>query len=115
MKHVPKTERTPQPVGVEGANGVKMAGLIRDTDGAPTAAMRLFEIEPGGNTPWHTHDWEHVIYVVSGRGGLVTEGRETEFGPGDSLLVEPSEEHNFVNRGDEPVSFLCVVPLRGDG
>ncbi len=114
MKHIPKGERSPQPVDIEGAEGVRVAKLIAEKDESPTAAMRHFVIEPGGNTPWHAHDWEHVIYVLEGEGALVTDGKVTPFSAGDALLVEPDEEHNFVNRGSEPVRFLCVVPLRGD-
>jgi len=114
MKHVPRSERPPKPIDVEGAKGVAKSGLITASDASPTVAMRHFRLEPGGNTPWHAHDWEHVIYVLEGEGTLVTDGRETPFSAGDALLVEPNEEHNFVNRGSEPARFLCIVPLRGD-
>jgi quercetin dioxygenase-like cupin family protein len=114
MKHVKRGEREPRPVSVEGASGVSKADLIAKSDGAPGAVMRLFEIAAGGNTPFHAHDWEHVVYVLEGQGTLETRGKSTDFGAGDTILVEPDEEHNFVNRGGEPLRFLCVVPLRGD-
>ena len=114
MRIVKKEERPPQPVNIEGAVKVSVSKMVAECDGSPTAAMRLFEIEPGGNTPWHAHGWEHVIYGVEGRGALKSENGEAEFGPGDALLVEPGEEHNFVNVGDTPLKFICVVPLTGD-
>jgi quercetin dioxygenase-like cupin family protein len=114
MKHVPKSERPPQPIDVEGATGVAKSGLITASDDSPTVAMRHFRLEPGGRTPWHAHDWEHVVYVLEGEGTLVTEGKETPFGAGDALLVDPDEQHNFLNRGDGALRFLCIVPLRGD-
>jgi quercetin dioxygenase-like cupin family protein len=115
MKYVEKEDRNPCPVGVEGAEGVRMVGLVTGGDGSPTASMRLFEIDPGGHTPWHTHDWEHVIYVLEGQGRLRTEHGDADFGPGDSLLAEPNEQHNFVNTGEGTLRFLCIVPLKGDG
>ena len=114
MKFMPKEERPPQPVSMEGAVKVSVSKMVAESDGSPTAAMRLFEIEPGGNTPWHAHGWEHVIYCVEGSGALKSENGEAKFGPGDALLVEPDEEHNFVNVGDAPLKFICVVPLSGD-
>ena len=54
-------------VDVEGAKGAKIRWLISQKDGAPTFAMRMFEVEPGGNTPYHQHDWEHELYCLSGR------------------------------------------------
>lgn len=114
MKHVRSSDRPAEAVSVDGAVGVKKAGLISGADSSPTAAMRLFEIEPGGQTPYHTHDWEHVIYVLEGRGALCTEHGDAEFLPGDSLIAEPNEQHNFVNTGEGILRFLCVVPLKGD-
>jgi len=114
MKFMPKEERPPRPVNMEGAVKVSVSKMVAEGDGSPTAAMRLFEIEPGGNTPWHAHGWEHVIYCVEGRGALKNENGDAEFGPGDALLVEPDEEHNFVNVGDGLLKFICVVPLSGD-
>jgi quercetin dioxygenase-like cupin family protein len=109
-----KQDRPPQRVQMEGAVDVSVSKMVAESDGAPTAAMRLFEIEPGGHTPWHAHGWEHVIYAVEGKGALKTENGDAEFGPGDAMLVEPGEEHNFVNTGDGPLRFICVVPLSGD-
>jgi quercetin dioxygenase-like cupin family protein len=114
MKVMRKQDRPLSKVMTEGAVDVKVAKMVAESDGAPTAAMRLFEIEPGGHTPWHAHGWEHVIYGVRGRGVLKSEHGNAEFGPGDALLVDPNEEHNFVNESDEPVAFICVVPLKGD-
>lgn len=114
MKHVRSTDRPPAPVSAEGAVNVRKAGLITEADHSPTAAMRLFEIGPGGNTPYHTHDWEHVVYILEGKGTLRTEHGDADFGPGDALLAAPGEEHNFVNTGKGTLRFLCVVPLKGD-
>ena len=114
MKIMRKEERPPQQVDMEGAVKVSVSKMVTESDGAPTAAMRLFQIEPGGNTPWHAHGWEHVVFGVAGRGAVKSESGDAEFGPGDALLVSPDEEHNFVNVGDEPLKFICVVPLAGD-
>lgn len=115
MKHVPADAKPPQPIEVEGATGVKKSGLITAADGSPTVAMRHFIVEPGGNTPYHTHDWEHVVYVLSGDGLARTPEGESRIGAGDALLVDPEIQHNFVNDGEAPLHFLCIVPLRGDG
>ena len=114
MKMMKKDDRPLQPVNMEGALKVSVSKMVAESDGAPTAAMRLFEIQPGGNTPWHAHWWEHVVFGVAGRGAVKSESGDAEFGPGDALLVSPNEEHNFVNVGDEPLRFICVVPIAGD-
>jgi len=114
MKVTPKKSIVFNKAKMKRAKRVSVAKLIAADEGSPTVAMRLFEIAPGGQTPWHAHDWEHVIFGVKGRGILKTENGDAPFGPGDSLLVEPDEEHNFVNAGAGVLTFVCIVPLRGD-
>ena len=45
----------------EKAKGVAARVVIGKADGADNFCMRVFEISAGGNTPRHTHDWEHDI------------------------------------------------------
>jgi len=102
-----KAEEVPEP-----ARGVKVRWLITGETGAPNFAMRLFEMEPDGSTPRHTHPWEHEVFILSGTGAVLGEDGEEPFGPGDVVFVPPDEEHQFRNTGDEVVRFLCMIPLQ---
>ncbi len=62
------TDVEAEDVKMEEASGVKKRVLISEADGAPNFIMRRFTIEPGGHTPYHTHPWEHELYVLSGTG-----------------------------------------------
>jgi quercetin dioxygenase-like cupin family protein len=97
-------------VRIEGAEGVTIRWLISKEDGAPGFAMRLFEVAPGGHSPLHSHDWEHEVYIVDGRGELEFEGDHTPFEKGWFILVPPGREHRFVNTGRDVMRFLCLVP-----
>jgi quercetin dioxygenase-like cupin family protein len=97
-------------VDMDGVEGVTIRWLISKADGAPNFAMRLFEVAPGGHSPLHTHDWEHEVYIVDGKGELEFEGARRPFEKGWFILVPPGSEHQFVNTGDEPMRFLCLVP-----
>ncbi len=99
-------------VSEAGANGVTIRVLMGDNVNAPTFVMRHFEIAPGGGTPYHTHPWEHEVYVLSGRGRVRRKGGETELEAGSFVYVAPDEEHNFVNTGAAPFAFLCVIPSK---
>ena len=94
------------------AEKTKIRWLINEKQGAPNFAMRRFEIQPGGSTPYHTHPWEHEVYVLEGSAKAVSKEAETDIGPGSVILVEPNEEHNFKNTGDKPLVFLCMIPLQ---
>jgi quercetin dioxygenase-like cupin family protein len=96
----------------EPAKGVKIRWLINEKTGAPNFAMRRFEVQPGGYTPYHTHGWEHEVYVLEGEGVAVSAEGESKIGPGSVVFVEPGEEHSFRNTGRKTMVFLCMIPLQ---
>jgi len=96
----------------EGAKNVKVQYLIDERHGSDHFALRLYKVEKGGHTPLDQHEYEHQVYVLSGRGFL----RETEqnrsvpreLGEGDAIFVPSNSVHQFTNEHDEPFVFLCV-------
>jgi len=94
----------------EGAKGVKIKWLINKKDGAPTFLMRHFTVEACGFTPFHSHDWEHEIYVLEGYGKVRYEDREEKIAPGDAILIPPKTKHQFQASLEKPLKFLCMVP-----
>ena len=99
-------------VTMPGASGAKMRMLVGPEDGAPNFHMRHFEIAPGGNTPHHSHDYEHEILILAGRGIAKSEKGDRPFQTGDVIFVPPNERHQFVNTGAEPCAFICLVPAQ---
>ncbi len=51
---------------IGGAHGTSVRWLITEKDGAEHFAMRLFEMNPGGQSPHHSHEWEHEVFVLEG-------------------------------------------------
>ena len=98
-------------VQMEGAHNVRMKILIGKKDGSDNIFMRHFFVAPGGNTPYHQHNYEHVVKIVCGRGIAVDEaGKEHEVGEGQSLFVRPNDMHQFRNPFDSDFEFLCIIP-----
>jgi len=98
-------------VEVEGALACRMRELLTARDGAPTFAMRQFEVSPGGHTPYHSHPWEHEVFVLSGTGLVRLEGDEAAISAGDAVLIAPGETHSFQCVGEEALIFLCLIPV----
>jgi quercetin dioxygenase-like cupin family protein len=94
----------------EGALKLKVRWLITKDTGARNFAMRLFEMEPGGHSPFHSHAWEHEVFILEGEGLVVGEDKETKFKAGDVVFVAPNDKHQFKNSGKKTVKFLCLVP-----
>lgn len=92
------------------AKGVSVRWLISEKDGAPNFAMRLFETEPGGHTPYHQHAWEHEVLILKGVGNLITENGSFSLNKGDAVFVPGEENHQFKNASEETLVFLCMVP-----
>ena len=85
--------------------------LITKEMGAPTFVMRLFEMEPNGYSPLHTHAWEHEIFVLEGE-GLVFDGKNiSPLQAGDIAFVPPNEMHQFKNNSEKMLKFLCLIPI----
>ncbi len=89
--------------------GVALHTVI-SAEEAPRFSMRVLEVAVGGSTPFHTHDWEHEVFVLSGRGKVRGAEGERELAPNDAVFVAPDEEHCFTNTGDEVFRFVCCIP-----
>lgn len=96
--------------GREELPGVTLRVVISEEDGAPNFIMRVFEVQPGASTPWHNHDWEHEVFVLTGSGEAVASNGKTPIAPGSVVFVAPNEQHQFTNSGSEVLRFICCIP-----
>ncbi len=60
----------------DGIEGVVKRVLVSPEQGWDGWVMRLFDVEPGGHTPKHAHDWPHINFVAAGSGVLFLDGEE---------------------------------------
>ena len=111
MKVKRDSEVQAAPVDMDGAKDVTMKILIGPDDGSENIIVRLFTIAPGGHTPYHTHDFEHLVQARSGRGVVVDAAGDTqELVSGRSVFVAPNEKHQFANPFDDPFELTCTIP-----
>ena len=97
------------------AKGVSLRVVIGEKEQAPNFVMRVFDVEPGASSPRHSHDWEHEVFILSGKAKAYGGGREVSLSPGYTVFVPPREEHQFTNDGDELLRFICLIPLSKKG
>ena len=98
---------------MEGAEKVQKELLIGPKENPRNFAMRRFTVGNGGQTPLHTHDWEHEVYILKGKGEVMTEDGPQNIEAGNTVYVNPGEKHQFKSDSEELV-FLCLVPNRGE-
>ena len=90
--------------------GIRIHWVVDKPDGAPNFAMRLIEVDPGCSTPYHTHAHEHEVFIVAGEAMVSSKNGATPIRAGSAVFVQPNEEHNFENTGNDVLKFICVVP-----
>jgi quercetin dioxygenase-like cupin family protein len=102
-------EDKPQMAGMQAT----IRWLIAEKDGAPNFAMRVIEIKlKGEKIPLHRHDYEHEIFIIEGKGNVLSPGGPKPVAYGDYAYVPAGEEHGFENTGSEPFRFICVIPIQ---
>ncbi len=99
-------------VGEAGATGIQIREVFTAQEGAPTFAMRRFDVGPGGHTPFHTHPWEHEVYILEGEGELRTQDGFRPFKKGDAIFVAANAQHQFAGSEHGPMQFLCMIPVQ---
>lgn len=112
MKIIPLNKVPKNKVEMKGAIGASKQIPLSKNDGAPVYSYRVFTLEPGGNTPYHEHNYEHMNYVIEGEGYLVNEdGQKLPVNKGDFALVLPNERHQYLNKSKEnQFVMICGVP-----
>ncbi len=89
--------------------------VLGPEDGSHEMVLRYFSLGPGGASPYHNHDFPHVVRIEVGEGVVVNAaGEETPLQVGDYIYVDDNEQHNFKNTGSGNFDFICIVPLRGE-
>jgi quercetin dioxygenase-like cupin family protein len=106
-----ETERKRCAVYGEGLHGAEKQILVGPRDGF-SGFLREFSLGPGGQTPYHQHDWHHVVYVLEGEGTLRTEDGERPLRAGSVVYAPSGSLHGF--RTAAGLRFLCLVPEKGD-
>jgi quercetin dioxygenase-like cupin family protein len=90
--------------------GVAGRVVIGKADGAKDLCMRVFDLEAGTYTGKHAHEWEHEVFVHSGKGAILRDGKWAPFAGGSVIFIPGGEEHQLRNDGSEPLTFVCVIP-----
>lgn len=71
--------------------------------------LRYFEVGPGGHSSLEKHEHVHVVLAMRGIGRVIVGDEVHETKPFDLIYVPPMVPHQFINTGEEPYGFLCIV------
>ncbi|MET3853773.1 cupin domain-containing protein [Rhizobium sp. OAE497] len=77
------------------------------------AVVRItrWDFEPGADTGVHAHGYGYVVVPMTDCAFLIEEGAESrrvDIAKGAAYRREAGTEHNVVNAGDQPMSFIEI-------
>lgn len=76
--------------------------------------VRYFEIAPKGHSSFETHEHEHVVICVRGKGKAMIGKKLYEMNFMDTLYTSPNTPHQLRNPFKSPFGFLCIVNAKRD-
>src|SRR5436309_8917901 len=85
--------------------------LLEGEQSAGALAMFEFDVPAGAKVPIaHSHDaYEETIYGLDGVLTWTVEGRRSEVGVGEALVIRRGAVHHFANLGSSDAKALAVV------
>ncbi len=92
-----------------GVDGLTVRWVINASQGATNFAMRVFELEPGKESPFHQHENEHEAFVLKGRGKIETDEGTAKLKKGSVVFIPAQENHRFRNTGKDTLRFIDVI------
>lgn len=96
-------------VAADKAFSEKRHHLVRTVDlPSRVLSMTLGGLEPGQSTRLHRHNYETIIYVLSGSGVSRIEGEEVRWRAGDAFYVPTWAWHQHINGSEtEPARYIA--------
>lgn len=76
--------------------------------GQSSVSLILIDMAPGDGPKLHSHPYEEVFIVQSGRARYTVGTEEIEATGGQILVVPPGTPHKFINLGPEPLRQIDI-------
>jgi len=92
-----------------GADGLTVRWVINASQGATNFAMRVFELEPEKESPFHQHENEHEAFVLAGRGEIESHEGTARLEEGSVIFIPAYENHRFRNTGMDVLRIIDVI------
>ena len=78
---------------VEEGSRIKIRWL--NTEGSSNFAVRHIEIETSGYSPYHSHPWEHEMFVLEGNGTALGNKEAEAISVGDLISIPAYGTQNY--------------------
>jgi quercetin dioxygenase-like cupin family protein len=94
------------------AVGARRRWLVDVSVDSPNFTVAEVEVQPGGSTLYHTHPYEHAMFILEGTGEVVESTGTSPLMPWEVLYIASNELHQIRNTGGKMLKFLSVEPTQ---
>ena len=89
--------------------GARTTPLVRPSLGASSFINGITEFGPGTAIPFHSHNCEESVMLLSGQAYLDIDGDVHQLKPLDTTFIPPNVAHRFRNMSStEPMKILWI-------
>lgn len=106
--HVIESERVPLQ-SVAGTDSTYRVVIDRENSGCQNLVQRVFYYAPGTSPKMRNTDSEDVVFIVSGTGEAVVDGKAHALTERMGLLIPPGASYHFRNPGPETLELVSVL------
>jgi len=96
------------------APGVIKRNVFWVENGWDDYCARHFILPEGQSIAPHSHEWNHLVLSLGGRGEAEVEGETWALDAGNWAIVPSGATHSFRNVGEGDFAFICIVPTHAD-
>jgi mannose-6-phosphate isomerase-like protein (cupin superfamily) len=83
--------------------------VVYELIGAQKHSLAAVTIPPGRSSDRHHHRVsEETYFILRGTARMIVDGQTFRLGPGQACLIQPPEQHQVFNDGDDDLEFVVV-------
>jgi mannose-6-phosphate isomerase-like protein (cupin superfamily) len=87
----------------------ELIGAGEGAGGTEKHSVAIVTLPPGKSSTKHHHRVsEESYYVLQGMARMVIDSQSFQLRPGQACLIEPGEQHQIFNPGDEELEFIAI-------
>ena len=109
MRKIRKEDIKEPFVDSKGEKIYELIGFPERSGGSVKHSFAYDVIPPGCSSKLHYHPQdEETYYILKGSGNIVIDGKEHTVKPGDTIFIQPPEQHQIFSTGETDLEFIVV-------
>jgi len=89
--------------------GAKVRRISRGEAGAGGLSVSIVHFPPGVVRPWSSHERDQYVWVLEGRGIIVSEDEENEVEPGMAIYIPAGLKHRHGSSKGDHFTQLSII------